>query len=64
MEPVTGNDEAGDRDEDDEGGEDEDDAAEEAAAMGLQCGLLRGEGFVWDDVGVCEVGEVHGLAQV
>jgi hypothetical protein len=29
--------------------------------MGLLGGLLRGEGFVWDDVGVCEVGEVHGL---
>jgi hypothetical protein len=29
--------------------------------MGLQGGFLRGEGFVWDDVGVCEVGEVHGL---
>jgi hypothetical protein len=61
MEPVTGCEEAGDGDKDGEGGEDEDDAEEEAAAKGLLGGLLRGEGFVWDDVGVCEVGEVHGL---
>jgi hypothetical protein len=29
--------------------------------LSLDGRLLWGEGFVWDDVGVCEVGEVHGL---
>jgi hypothetical protein len=59
--PVARGGEANDGDEDGKGGEDDDDAAENAAAFSLDGRLLRGEGFVWDDVGVCEVGEVHGL---
>jgi hypothetical protein len=61
AEPVARGDEADDGEENYEGGEDDGDAAEEAAVFGLQGGLLRGERFVWDDVGVCEMGEVHGL---
>jgi hypothetical protein len=61
AEPVACGDEADDRDEDDEGGQDEGDAAEEAAALGLQRGLLRSKRLVGDDIGRGEVGEVHGL---
>jgi hypothetical protein len=53
--------EADDGDEDDERGEDDCDAAEETAASGLLSGLLWGEGYVRDHVGVCKVGEAHGL---
>jgi hypothetical protein len=61
AEPVARDNQADDGGENDEGDEDDDDAAEDAAAFGLDGRLLWGEGFVWDDVGVCEVGEVHGL---
>ena len=61
AEPVARGDEADDGDKDDEGGEDDGGAAEEEFALGLSCGLLRGEGFVRDDVGVCEIGQTHGL---
>jgi hypothetical protein len=30
-------------------------------AAGLPRGLLRTEGFVWDHVRICEMGEAHGL---
>ena len=33
----------------------------EMAAYGLARGLLRGEGFVWDHIGICEMGEAHGF---
>jgi hypothetical protein len=61
TEPVAGDDEADDGEENCEGGDDDGDAAEEAAAVGLLRGLLRGEGRVGDDVGICEMGEAHGL---
>ena len=59
--PVARCDEADDGEENDEGGEDDDDAAEDAFALGLLRGLLRGEGLVRDYVGVCEMGQTHGL---
>jgi hypothetical protein len=61
MEPVAGGNEADDGEENDEGSEGDYDATEEAAAFGLEGGLLWGEGLVGDDVGGGEVGEVHGF---
>jgi hypothetical protein len=61
AEPVAGGDEADDGGKDEEGGEDDGDAAEEAVAGGLSRSLFGGEGFVWDYVWICEMGETHGL---
>ena len=61
AEPVAGGEDADDGEEDCEGGDDDGDAAEETAALGLQCRLLRAEGQVRDHIGVCEMGEAHGL---
>jgi hypothetical protein len=61
AEPVASGDEADDGEENDEGGEDDGDATEDEFAFGLLRGLLRGEGLVWDYVGVCEMGQTHGL---
>jgi hypothetical protein len=61
AEPVAGGDEADDGEENDEGGENDGDAADEASAVGLSRGLLRGEGFVWDHIRICEMGEAHGF---
>jgi hypothetical protein len=61
AEPVAGGYEADYGDENDEGGEGDDDAAEDAAAFGLQRGLLGGEGLVGYYVGIGEMGETHGL---
>jgi hypothetical protein len=58
---VAGGDEADDGDEDNERGKGDDDAAKDAAAFGLQRGLLRGEGLVGNYVGVGEMGETHSL---
>jgi hypothetical protein len=61
AEPVAGGDEADDGEENYEGSEDDGDAADEASAVGLPRSLLRAEGFVWDHVRICEMGEAHGL---
>jgi hypothetical protein len=59
--PVARRDEADDGEEDDERGEDEDGAAEDATLFGLESCFVRSEGFVWDDIRICEMGEAHGL---
>jgi hypothetical protein len=61
AEPVVGGNEADYDEENCEDGEDDDGAADDAPAVGLPRGFLRGERFVRDDVGVCEMGEAHGL---
>ena len=61
AEPVARGDEADDGNEDDERGEDDDDTAEDAAALGLQRGLLGGKRLVRDYVGIGEMGQTHGL---
>jgi hypothetical protein len=61
AEPLAGDDKADDSEENCQGGDDDGDAAEEATARGLPRDLLRGEGRVRDHIGVCEVGEAHGL---
>ncbi len=64
VDPVPGGDEGDGADDDDEGGEDDDDAEEDAAALGVQRGLLGGEGRVGNYVGVGEIGEIHRLIAV
>jgi hypothetical protein len=61
AEPVAGDDDANGCGQDDENDKDDDDAAEDAAAFGLEGRLLQSERLVGNDVGVCEIGETHGL---
>jgi hypothetical protein len=57
AEPLTRDEESDDGDEENKSCCGEEDVADQPATSGL----LRGKGVVWDNVGVGEIGEAHGL---
>jgi hypothetical protein len=59
--PISCSDETDDNDKDDESREDDDGAAEDASTSGLQRSLFGGEGLVWNDFGIGEMRQTHGL---